>query len=137
LSISLALFILIGIVDRASFVHDAKLTVVIRNIMPLFWAFYSLYLDPWLVFRMIKWENMPLKSSKEESFLSKLNISHILNLIIVPWVGVFTILSFNKKLNIESQFEILHVETDDPITYRYMAQITTEQISEFYLRLLC
>lgn len=58
------------------------------------WALYSLYFNPQLIFSMTKWENIPRKSVKEESFLTKLNFMFVFNFALAPWIGGAFILSF-------------------------------------------
>lgn len=135
--LSLALFAVIGYADLNAFVTDQSLKLIMRYFCPLLWAFYSLYLNPWLVFKLIKWENTPLKSIKEQSFLSKFNFNLIFNLVVAPWLTTYllTFIEFSFKVHDFS------FESDDGEYKQFdhfeAVLLALQTISAFYFRLFC
>ena len=135
ITMSLTLFVFLSFGDTAEIFHDYSLKLISRYFCPLSWAFYSLYLNPWLVFKMIKWEYTPLKSAKEQSFLSKFNLSLVFNLTLIPFMGYF------MRYYITQIYLANNASDSDPnlnpiVSEWIVVQETLQIVSSFYFRLL-
>lgn len=111
--------------------------MIIRYFCPLFWAFYSLYLNPWLVFKLIKWENTPLKSKKEQSFLSKFNFTLIMNLVVVPWLSTYFFIFFEFALRIHAYQYLKDDGEEKEFDHLEAVLKSIQNIAGFYFRLFC
>jgi len=73
------------------FFEQKYLLLGVKFLCPLILAYFTMYGNPQLIFFLIQWEKQPRKSVKEVSFLSKLNIMLVFNLVFAPLIAMVSI----------------------------------------------
>ena len=86
--------------------NHAYLVILYRYCCPLLLVYFTYYLLPYLVFKVVQWERNERKSEKEESFMRKNTLHMVLNSLILPFLGIALITYWSRGSELQNNHSV-------------------------------